>query len=168
MAIKADKNMADSKRPFWREKSLAEMNDREWESLCDGCGKCCLNKLEDWDTGEIHFTNVACTLFNGTTCRCNDYENRFETVPDCTKLTPRTVGSFSWLPRTCAYRILEEGGDLPSWHPLVTGNAASVHDAGVSVTGRTVPEDGMSPEDWEDYVVDWVDEIPENSSNSKR
>ena len=141
---------------FWRTKSLSEMTTKEWESLCDGCGRCCLNKLEDWDTGEIHFTNVACTLFDGDSCQCKDYENRFATVPDCIKLDAQSLPQYVWLPPTCAYRRLEDGKDLPSWHPLVTGNPDSVHDAGISVRGRTISEDGLSVEDWEDHLVDWV------------
>ena len=142
--------------PFWEIKSLSEMTTAEWESLCDGCGRCCLNKLEDWDTGEIHFTNIACTLFDGDSCRCRDYEKRFETVPDCVKLEPEQVSSYHWLPPTCAYRRLDEGKPLPDWHPLITGSPKSVHDAGISVRGRTIPEDGLSVEDYEDHLVDWV------------
>ncbi len=141
---------------FWEVKSLQQMSVEEWESLCDGCGRCCLNKLEDWDTGEIHFTNIACTLFDGTSCRCKDYENRFETVPDCVKLEPQDIAKYHWLPPTCAYRRLEEGNDLPEWHPLISGDANSVHQAGVSVRGRTIPEDGIGVEQYEDHLVDWV------------
>ena len=142
--------------PFWEIKSLSEMTTAGWESLCDGCGRCCLNKLEDWDTGEIHFTNIACTLFDGDSCRCRDYEKRFETVPDCVKLEPEQVSSYHWLPPTCAYRRLDEGKPLPDWHPLITGSPKSVHDAGISVRRRTIPEDGLSVEDYEDHLVDWV------------
>ena len=147
-------NAAD--QPFWKSKSLSEMSVAEWESLCDGCGKCCLNKLEDWDTGEIHFTNIACTLFDDKTCQCSDYADRFATVPDCIKLKPDEISDYPWLPATCAYRLLNEGKELFSWHPLVSGNSQSVHDAGISVQGKTVPEDGLTPEDYEDYLVDWI------------
>ena len=132
------------------------MTESEWESLCDGCGRCCLNKLEDWDTGEIHFTNIACILFDGQTCRCKDYEKRFSTVPDCVKLQPEDIANYPWLPPTCAYRLLEEGKDIPSWHPLKTGNQNTVHKAGISVRGRTISEDGLTPEDYEYHLVDWV------------
>ncbi len=143
--------------PFWETKTLKEMTTQEWESLCDGCGRCCLNKLEDWDTGEIHFTNIACTLFNPTTCRCKDYENRFQSVPDCVKLEPADVASYPWLPSTCAYRRLHEGRGLADWHPLVSGSADSVHDAGISVRGRTISEDGLTVEDYENHLIDWID-----------
>ena len=145
------------KAPFWEKKQLCELSQTEWESLCDGCGKCCLNKLEDWDTGEIHFTNIACTLFDDKTCRCRDYENRFKTVPDCIKLKPDDIADYGWLPKTCAYRLLDEGKNLPDWHPLVTGDSNSVHKAGISVRGKTISEDGLTPADYEDYLVDWID-----------
>ena len=145
---------------FWKTKTLEQMSEREWESLCDGCGRCCLNKLEDWDTGEIHYTNIACTLLDHETCRCCDYENRFVTVPDCVKLQPKDIGTYSWLPPSCAYRILEEGGDLPDWHPLISGSAQTVHDSGASVRGKCISESGLSPEDYEDHLVDWVGKMP--------
>jgi len=148
--------MNAKKTPFWQTKSLAQMSDQEWESLCDGCGRCCLNKLEDWDTREIQFTNIACSLFDSHSCRCKDYENRFSFVPDCVKLKPADIPKYPWLPPTCAYRLIYEGKDLPEWHPLKSGNSESVHDAGISVRGRTVPEGGLTAEDFEDYLVDWI------------
>ena len=132
------------------------MTSAQWESVCDGCGKCCLNKLEDWDTGEIHFTNVACTLFDDDTCRCKDYERRFQTVPDCIQLTPQTISQYAWLPATCAYRILEDGGDLPKWHHLVCGDRNQVHVHDVSARHATVSEDDVAPEEYEFHLVDWV------------
>lgn len=141
--------------PFWQRKTLDEMNRSEWESLCDGCARCCLNKLEDWDTGEIAWTNVACRLLDDETCRCRDYPNRQRHVPDCIGLTPETVRNLNWLPPTCAYRLIDEGGDLYWWHPLVSGDPESVHEAGISVRGRTVPEEEIAVEDYEDYLVDW-------------
>lgn len=141
--------------PFWKTKSLAQMSTPEWESLCDGCGRCCLNKLEDWDTAEIAWTNIACTLLDGHTCRCKDYDNRQATVPDCISLTVKAVGEIAWLPPTCAYRLVAEGADLYWWHHLVSGSPDTVHEAGVSVRGRTVPEDGLDVEDYEDFLVDW-------------
>jgi uncharacterized protein len=141
--------------PFWKTKSLAEMNDTEWESLCDGCGLCCLNKLEDWDTGEIAWTKIHCQLLDGHTCRCKDYENRQKTVPDCIRLTLEEVNTITWLPPTCGYRLVRDGEDLKWWHPLVSGNPETVHEAGISARGQTVSEIGISVEDYEDYLVDW-------------
>lgn len=141
--------------PFWKAKTLAEMSVEEWESLCDGCGLCCLNKLEDWETGEIAFTSVACTLLDGETCRCRDYENRKATVPDCVQLTLETVNTISWLPPTCAYRLVREGRDLYWWHYLVSGDRETVHEAGISASGRTISEDEVEVEDYEDYIIDW-------------
>jgi uncharacterized cysteine cluster protein YcgN (CxxCxxCC family) len=108
--------------PFWRRKTLDAMTPEEWESLCDGCGRCCLVKLEDEDTGHIHATDIGCRLFDAGTCRCKDYANRSATVPDCVTLTPKEVRELSWLPPTCAYRLVGEGRDLPWWHPLVSGD----------------------------------------------
>ncbi len=143
--------------PFWETTTPEDMTTEQWESLCDGCGKCCLNKLEDWDTGEIHFTNVACTLFDDRTCRCRDYENRFSKVPDCLKLTPQSVPKYAWLPSTCAYRLVEEGRRLPKWHPLISKSPHSVHEAGISVRGRTISEDDVAEDDYEFHLVDWID-----------
>ncbi len=131
------------------------MSEAQWESLCDGCGRCCLNKLEDWDTGEIHWTNLACKLLDRHTCRCGDYQNRFAKVPDCIALSPGKVGELSWLPPTCAYRLVDEGKDLHDWHPLISGRPESVHEAGVSVRGRAISEEGLGPEDYEDHLVEW-------------
>lgn len=131
--------------PFWRAKRLEEMNQAEWESLCDGCGKCCLNKLEDIDTGELAYTNVACRLLDLGTCRCTRYADRNRLVPDCVALTPDNVGALVWMPSTCAYRLLAEGKDLPDWHPLVSGDPDSVHRAGISVRGRAISERRAGP-----------------------
>lgn len=144
--------------PFWRTKSLEEMTPGEWESLCDGCGRCCLHKLEDWDTGEIAWTDVACTLFDEGTCRCTDYANRAARVPDCVQLTPEAVRRLTWLPPTCAYRLVAEGQDLRWWHPLVSGDPETVHAAGISVRGRVVSEDGVPMEEYEARLVDWPGE----------
>jgi uncharacterized protein len=122
--------------PFWREKPLAAMSPAEWESLCDGCGRCCVIKLEDEDTGEVLYTDVGCTLLDLHTCRCRDYPNRQTKVSDCVRLTPEKVETIAWLPETCAYRLVGEGRDLPAWHPLKTGDPASVHRAGISVRDR--------------------------------
>ncbi len=126
--------------PFWKTKALAEMSNTEWESLCDGCGKCCLLGLEDADTGEIYLTDVACKLLDGQSCKCRDYANRKKIVTDCVKLTPKNVPRLKWIPKTCAYRLVAEGRDLYSWHPLISGDPETVHSANVSVRGRTRPE----------------------------
>lgn len=131
--------MAGTER-FWETVPLDRMSDAQWESLCDGCGKCCLIRLEDEDTGEVHTTDVACKLLDGASCRCRDYPRRQTLVPDCIRLTPQTVGDYGWLPRTCAYRLLEEGRPLFDWHPLVSGDPDSVHSAGMSVRGRVISE----------------------------
>ena len=146
--------------PYWRTKSLEEMDEREWEGLCDGCARCCLNKLEDWDTGELHFTSVACTLLEDKTCRCRQYEQRIEIVPDCVQLTPQEVRTLAWLPATCAYRLVAEGRDLYWWHPLVSGNPETVHEAGISVRGKVVSEDSVTLEDYENFLVTWPNETP--------
>jgi uncharacterized cysteine cluster protein YcgN (CxxCxxCC family) len=125
---------------FWKTKTLAEMTEPEWESLCDGCGKCCLVGLEDEDTGEIYLTDVACKLFDSKTCGCSDYANRQKRVHDCVKLTPENMHELTWLPKTCAYRLVHQGRDLYWWHPLLTGDPESVHEARVSVRGKTRPE----------------------------
>lgn len=128
-------------KPFWEIKSLREMNRAEWESLCDGCGKCCIHKLEDEDTGELHPTNVACRLLDRRTGRCSDYKHRKAHVPECVRLTPEKLDDIDWLPSTCAYLLLHHGEALPDWHPLITGDPESVHAAGMSVRGWTVSED---------------------------
>ncbi len=145
-----------AREPFWRVKQLGEMTHDEWESLCDGCGKCCLIKLEDEDDGTIRNTDVACLLLDPVSCRCRDYARRQERVPDCLKITPGTIRSFlSWLPGTCAYRLVHEGRDLPRWHPLVSGDPESVHRAGISLRGRVVCEADVADENLPDHVVDW-------------
>lgn len=144
--------------PFWRIKPLEAMNRQEWESLCDGCGRCCLNKLEDFDTGEIFWTSLACAQLDCETCRCRNYETRFDIVPDCIDLTPAKVRELAWLPPTCAYRIVAEGGDLHWWHPLVSGRSETVHEAGISVRGRATSEEGIAIEDYEDHLADWPGE----------
>jgi uncharacterized cysteine cluster protein YcgN (CxxCxxCC family) len=146
-------------KPFWKTKALEEMSTAEWESLCDGCGKCCLSKLEDEDTGEIYWTTVGCRLLDCTTCRCRDYEHRLERVKDCVGLTPANARTIGWLPNTCAYRLVAEGRDLYWWHHLVSGNPDTVHEAGVSVRGRTTAsEDDL--EQAEDYFSHMLEEEP--------
>ena len=146
--------------PFWRAKSLETMTAQEWESLCDGCARCCLVKLEDEDTGEILYTDVGCTLLDEAGCRCRDYPNRQARVPDCVRLTPQTVRDLAWLPPTCAYRLVAEGRDLYWWHPLVSGDPASVHAAGMSVRGRVAgPEEDFTLSQLIARVVRWPDEV---------
>jgi uncharacterized cysteine cluster protein YcgN (CxxCxxCC family) len=150
--------------PFWKRKRLSEMSKHEWESLCDGCGRCCLNKLEEIDTGKTYFTNVACRLFDKESCRCKDYGARKAKVPDCVQLTPRGVPRIVWLPPTCAYRLVAEGRDLYWWHPLVSGDPKSVHAAGVSVRGRaTVCETLVPDEKLEDHIVGWPGKVPKEA-----
>ena len=154
-----------NEEPFWKLKSLDEMSNTEWESLCDGCGLCCLNKLEDWDTGEVAFTSVRCRLMDGDTCRCMDYPNRQATVPDCIQLSPEEVRTIAWLPPSCAYRLVRDGEDLYWWHPLISGDPETVHQAGISAKGRTVSELEVDVDDFEDYLVEWPltvgDEAPD-------
>ncbi|MFC4348695.1 YcgN family cysteine cluster protein [Kordiimonas lipolytica] len=139
--------------PFWKEKSLEDMTREEWESLCDGCGKCCLHKLEDEDTGEIHFTEVACRFLDPDTTKCGKYLVRQRYVGNCVVMSPDLLQTLPWMPSTCAYRLLYEGKDLFDWHPLVSGDPESVHKAEQSVKGRTVDE--REAGDYEDHLVDW-------------
>jgi len=145
-------------RPFWKRKRLEEMTRAEWESLCDGCGRCCLHKLRDEATGDLAFTNVACRLLDLNTCRCRDYARRRSMVPDCVQLTRDALGQIDWLPPSCAYRRLDEGRDLAWWHPLVSGDPETVHQAGISVRGRAVSERTAGPLDH--HVVDWPGRMP--------
>lgn len=149
--------------PFWRQ-PLEALTEPEWESLCDGCGRCCLVKLEDEDTAEVHFTEIGCTLLSGETCRCTDYPGRQAKVPDCIKLTPQAVRTIGWLPPTCAYRLVAEGRDLPWWHPLVSGRPETVVEAGVSVRGRVVAsEDDVSAESLPGYIARWPTRVPKRA-----
>ncbi len=148
--------MATESQPFWKTKSLSEMSTEEWESLCDGCGRCCLNKLEDIDTGRIHYTNVACHLLDLQRCRCSRYTQRTELVPDCVSLSPKNIHTNPWLPHTCAYRRLAEGKDLAWWHPLVSHSHKTVHQAGISVRGKVISEGTIPPQEFEERVIDWI------------
>jgi uncharacterized cysteine cluster protein YcgN (CxxCxxCC family) len=147
--------------PFWKKKTLRDMTTAEWESLCDGCGRCCLVKLEDEDTGRIYFTDIACKLFDAGSCRCSDYANRRRRVRDCIKLTPDFAESLAWLPPTCAYRLIAEGRKLAWWHPLVSGRPESVHEAGISVRGRVhLSENELRLSDYPDHIVSWPGKRP--------
>ena len=143
-------------QPFWRTKQLEEMSAAEWESLCDGCGQCCLHKMEDIDSGAIAVTDVACAYLDLACGSCTDYPNRKKNVPDCVQLTPTNAGTLKWLPETCAYRLVARGDDLAWWHPLVSGDLETVHQAGISVRGMAVSETEI--DDIEDHVVRWVEE----------
>lgn len=145
--------MAAKVEPFWKRKSLEQMDREEWESLCDGCGLCCLQKLEDDEDGAVYYTRVACRLLDLNTCRCTDYPQRQRSVPDCVQLTAADAGRFTWLPPTCAYRLLAEGKDLPLWHPLVCGDPQAVHAERISQAGRMVSELRVNEEDWESYLI---------------
>ena len=142
---------------FWKTKKLHEMSPEEWESLCDGCGKCCLVKLEDYDTAEIYHTNVACKLLDLKKCRCKDYKGRQDLVDDCVKLDPDSLYSITWLPDTCSYRLIAEQKPLPDWHHLVTGNADAVHQVLGSVRHFAVSELDVKEQDIEQHIIQWVD-----------
>ncbi len=151
--------------PFWKTKTLAEMTAAEWESLCDGCGRCCLHKLRE-DDGSLSFTNVACRLLDCETGLCRRYKTRRRFVPDCVQLTPETLGEIDWLPPSCAYRRLAEGKDLPAWHPLLTGTHDSVLAAGASVCRRAISEHTAGP--LEHHIVDWPARMPRRRATKEQ
>lgn len=142
---------------WWNTLPLAELTARQWESLCDGCAKCCLHKLEDEDTGEVFYTRVRCRYLDEYNCRCSDYPNRSVLMPNCIKLRPGELDELHWLPSTCAYRLRAEGKPLPVWHPLVSGNTESVHEAGISIRGRAVSDEYVHPDGYDEHIVHWVD-----------
>jgi uncharacterized cysteine cluster protein YcgN (CxxCxxCC family) len=146
-----------TERPFWEAKSLEQMSDVEWESLCDGCAKCCLHKLEDADNGEIYYTKVRCRYLDEASCRCTDYPNRSVLVPDCIHLQREQIEQYHWLPQTCAYRLLAQGEPLAEWHPLVSGDPQSVHSAGISIRGRAVSDEHVHPDGFEEHIIHWAE-----------
>ncbi len=143
---------------FWQEKSLADMSPQEWESLCDGCGKCCLVKLQDEEDDQVYYTDIACRYLDLSTARCSDYTNRLRNVPACLNLTPANLADCYWLPESCAYRRIDEGRGLPQWHPLIAGRQDATRTEGRSVAGRVVSEDTVDEDDWQDRVIYWVEE----------
>jgi len=146
--------MSIGQGPFWLTTPLRAMDPEQWEALCDGCGKCCLEKFEDEDTGQIIYSNVACRLLDLESCRCSDYRDRARQVPDCIALVPAVLEDPRWLPETCAYRLIAEGKPLPDWHPLVSRDPGSVYAAGQSVYGRVVPE--AEADDPILHLIDWI------------
>ncbi len=146
--------MPQTTEPFWKTTPLSRMSREQWESLCDGCAKCCLQKLEDEETREIFYTNISCDLLDPQTCHCSRYTERSVLVPTCVTLTLEHLTDPYWLPPTCAYRLLAEGKPLPEWHPLVSGDPHSVERAGHSIRGRSVPE--AEADDWEFHLIDWI------------
>ncbi len=139
---------------FWEQKSLSQMTTEEWESLCDHCGKCCLHKLEDEDSGDIYFTSVVCDLINLDNCHCTRYTERCTLVPDCLDLKQHDFTEYTWLPTTCAYRLLADGEPLPDWHPLLSGDPNSVHEAGVSIRSYAMKESDVN--DPEEHIIEWL------------
>ncbi|MGL4397677.1 MAG: YcgN family cysteine cluster protein [Hyphomicrobium sp.] len=146
--------MGRVKAPFWKTKTLEEMSRAEWESLCDGCARCCLIKLEDEDNGDIHLTRLSCRMLKVSTCRCSNYAERFKLMHDCVEITPEKTRSVRWLPKTCGYRVVSEGRDLAWWHPLISGSPDTVHEAGISVRSFAMTEARVKVENYERYIID--------------
>lgn len=142
---------------FWEKKSLSELSQDEWEALCDGCGRCCVQKLQDDETDEIYYTDLCCELFDEQSCRCMDYPNRLKIVSDCIQLSADNLSQLHWLPTTCAYRLLAQGKPLYHWHPLISGTQQSVVDAGISVKGRVRSETSVPEDEWEEHIITWIE-----------
>jgi hypothetical protein len=142
---------------FWQHKTLEQMNSAEWEALCDGCAKCCLHKLEDEDTGEVHYTKVACRYMDDDNCQCTVYQERNTLVPECVWLKLEDIPLFHWLPSTCAYRLIAEGKPLYDWHPLVSGDPQSVVAAGVSIKGRVLSDANVHPDGMQEHIIKWIE-----------
>ena len=157
-AGKKPQTAGGSLRPrFWERFKLDELNADEWEALCDGCGLCCLLKFEEESSSEVTYTNVCCKLLDRSTCRCNHYECRTKIVPDCVTLRPETVADvIDWMPSSCAYRLIHEGRPLFDWHHLISGSRETVHESGISVKDRCIPEYDINPDDLESYATDWA------------
>jgi uncharacterized cysteine cluster protein YcgN (CxxCxxCC family) len=138
---------------FWQNKTLQDFTSEEWDLLCDGCGQCCQYKLEDEESGDLYLTNVVCRFLNPDSCRCNVYEERHNVVPTCVQLTPENVPTLEWIPPTCGYKLIAEGKPLPNWHPLISGNIESVHEAGISVRGRVISESKVDMDNIKEFVI---------------
>jgi uncharacterized cysteine cluster protein YcgN (CxxCxxCC family) len=149
--------MTGQEGSFWRRKKLTEMSREEWESLCDGCARCCLHKYEDEDSEEIFNTRVVCRLLDEARCQCTSYHDRHNYVPECLYLKPEQVPEFHWLPASCAYRTVSEGKPLPWWHHLVSGSRETVHEAGISVRGKVISEEHVHPDGWDEHIIHWVE-----------
>jgi uncharacterized cysteine cluster protein YcgN (CxxCxxCC family) len=142
---------------WWNTKALAELTQLEWESLCDGCAKCCLHKLEDEDSGEIFYTKVRCQYLDEEQCRCTDYANRSTLVPNCIQLNRDNVANLNWLPSSCAYRLRANNQPLEQWHPLVSGSKTTVHEAGISIRGRAISDEYVHPDGYDEHIINWVE-----------
>ncbi len=142
---------------WWQDTPLAELSPEQWEALCDGCAKCCLHKLEDEDDGEVFYTRVRCRYLDEQSCRCSDYANRSVLVPNCIRLEQDNVLELDWLPSTCAYRLRAHGEPLAEWHPLVSGSADTVHRAGISIRGRSLSDEFVHPDGYDEHIVHWVE-----------
>lgn len=143
--------------PFWETQALDQLSGEQWEAVCDGCGRCCVHKLEDEDGDELYFTNVACRLLDTNSCRCSDYPRRQRRVPDCLSVKDDAPAVYAWLPESCAYRTLAEGRPLAWWHPLVSGRPETVHEAGISVQDKVVSEQSVADEDLEEHIIYWIE-----------
>lgn len=147
---------SDAPRPRFWELPLSSLTRREWEALCDGCGRCCLHKLQDVDTDEILYTRVVCRYMDQQQCRCTEYQQRQTLVPDCLVLTPENLAELDWIPDTCAYKLRERGEPLPQWHPLISGSRQAMEEAGISVTGKVISETHVHDEGIEEHIIRWV------------
>lgn len=150
-------NSIEGKDNFWQSKSLEQMSSEEWEQLCDGCGKCCLHKLEDEDSQEIAYTRVICRYFDESSCRCQVYSTRKSLVPTCVILKPTNLKDLPWMPSTCAYRLLYEGKELPTWHPLISGNREAIEESGNAVSGKVISEEFVHEDGYDEHLVKWVE-----------
>lgn len=139
---------------FWETIPLKQLTTEQWESICDGCARCCLHKLEDEETGQLHYTRLACRYLDQDTCKCTKYSNRLKVAPDCVKLTPHNLHQFEFLPETCSYRLLQEGKPLPPWHHLNTDSVETVHTADISVRDKVISEEWVHPDEWQDHLID--------------